>query len=312
MKVGLIRLLQEDKHPAPPGHPENPARMKKALDALLDSDIGICLVELHPGKPELSPVFRIHDTAYLDSVKEVAARGGGHLDADTYMSAGSYDAAMETAGAVIWAADEIMQGHYRRIFVAARPPGHHAERNRAMGFCIINNVAVAAESLVVNHNLERIAIVDWDVHHGNGTQHSFYDRRDVYYFSLHQFPFYPGSGASSERGEGKGEGFTLNVPMAAGTDEETYVNSFKRIIMPELEKYQPQFIIISAGFDAHREDPLASLQLTEETYSLLTSMLADIADRFSRGRILSVMEGGYEPEANTRSIYNHLKELIEK
>jgi len=311
MNIGLIQLLQEDKHPAPAGHPESAHRIKPALEHVLSSDISKNIKIIRPEPVETDLVYKVHDKDYLERARSVAEGGGGYLDGDTYMMPGSYEAAMETASAAIYAVDSIMSGDFNRIFSAGRPPGHHAEYSHGMGFCVINNTALAAEAFIERHNLNKIAIVDWDVHHGNGTQHHFYERADVYFISLHQYPFYPGSGASTERGRGEGEGFTLNFPMPAGSDDASYARAFEETIVPELEKFKPQAVIITSGFDAHREDPLASILLSEDAYTLMTRHLTGIADKYSRGRILSFFEGGYNPSSNARSLYNHLKELQE-
>ncbi|UCD94095.1 MAG: histone deacetylase [Candidatus Zixiibacteriota bacterium] len=309
MQVGIIKLIQENEHPAPPGHPENPRRMKAAVDYVSRSDISGDLVDVVPGEVDSSAIGRIHDERYLNLVEAVSSRGGGYLDGDTYASPGSFEAARATASAAIAAVGEMMAGRFKRMFLAGRPPGHHAESNRGMGFCIINNAAVAAETLIGNHNLKRVAVVDWDVHHGNATQHSFYERSDVYYVSLHRYPFYPGSGASVERGSGEGDGYTLNIPLPGGTAYEKYLDEFTEKVVPALEQYRPEFMIISCGFDAHLDDPLGGMGMTEDAFGEMTRMLAELSDKHSEGRILSVFEGGYDPTANSLCLYHHLKEL---
>jgi acetoin utilization deacetylase AcuC-like enzyme len=309
MQVGIIKLLQEEKHPAPPGHPENPSRMKGALDYVFQSDISGDLVDFVPGEVDTSAIGRVHDEKYLNLAEAVSTRGGGYLDGDTYASSGSFKAAWQTASAAIAAVNEIAAGRFKRMFLAGRPPGHHAERNRGMGFCIINNAAVAAEALIGDHDLKRVAVVDWDVHHGNATQHSFYERSDLYYVSLHRYPFYPGSGASGERGRGEGEGYTLNIPLPGGTGHERYLAEFTDKVIPALEDYRPEFVIISCGFDAHIDDPLGGMGMTEQAYGEMTRMLVELSGRHCMGRILSVFEGGYDPTANGLCLYHHLKEL---
>lgn len=309
MKVGLIRSVQEDKHPAPPGHPENAERLNRALEYVLKSDVADELVEFSPEGADVNCIYNIHDRDYLDRARDVSSHGSGNLDADTYVNRGSFEAAWQTASAAIGAVDVIMRGDFKRVFLAGRPPGHHAERNRGMGFCIINNVAAAAEALIVNHELKRVAIVDWDVHHGNGTQHAFYSRSDVFYISLHRYPFYPGSGATAERGTGDGEGYTLNIPMLGGTGAEAYLKAFNEKVIPQLEKYEPEFILISCGFDAHIGDPLGGMAMTEEAYGEMTRLLVNLSRKYFDGRVLSVFEGGYNPTSNGLCLYHHLKEL---
>jgi acetoin utilization deacetylase AcuC-like enzyme len=309
MNVGLIQTIQESEHPAPPGHPENPIRLKAAMKVVMESDIAEGIVPLVPDTAEVGNAFRIHSDQYLKTVEDFSRHGGGFLDADTYVTRRSYQSAVMTARAAVWAVDTIMSGKYQRVILVGRPPGHHAEYDRAMGFCIINNVAVAAENLISRHKIERVAIIDWDVHHGNGTQHIFYERNDVFYFSIHQFPYYPGSGASAEKGVEKGEGYTINVPMPIGSDNKAYLDKFSTEIISRMDDYKPQFIIISAGFDGHRDDPLGGMNLTENGFGEMTRLLVQSAVKYCQGRLLSVVEGGYNPDANARSLYHHIKEL---
>ena len=309
MRVGLIKHIQENKHPAPQWHPETPYRMKHALQYLLESDIANEVDILNPREIDESCLKAVHDPEYLKSVENACRSGVDYLDGDTYLTSGSFDAARETAAAAIYAVDTIMSRKCDRIFLAGRPPGHHAEHNRGMGFCLINNVAVAAEAAIRYHGCRRVAIVDWDVHHGNGTQNIFYDRSDIYYMSLHRFPFYPGSGTESEQGRGEGSGYTLNIPLPPGSDVDIYMAQFKQKIIPELEKYKPELIVVSCGFDSHRDDPLGGMQMTEDGFGQITASLVEVAQRFSEGRIFSAFEGGYNPEANARSLYYHFREL---
>jgi len=303
-------MIQSDKHPAPPGHLESAERMSLAIDELMKSDLGANIEILTPEPVETDSVYKVHDSDYLDRARSISAGGGGGLDPDTYISQTSYDAAMETASAAIYAVNMIMNENHKRIFLAGRPPGHHAESDRGMGFCVINNTAVAAEELIFKHNLKRVAIIDWDVHHGNGTQRSFYNRKDVFYISMHQFPFYPGSGATSDTGAGEGEGYTLNVPIPADSEDDVFLSAFYGNVVSALNDYSPEFIIIGAGFDAHRDDPLGGLNLSGNVFGKMTTSLVEIADKYCDGRILSLFEGGYSPTANARSLYCHIKELI--
>lgn len=279
------------------------------MDYVLQSDIADRIDTLVPGDVDTSSIYSVHSRDYLDSAREIAASGGGYLDGDTYTSADSFEAALETASAAVAAADSIITGEFKRIFLAGRPPGHHAEYDRGMGFCIINNAAVAAEHLIMNHDLKRVAIVDWDVHHGSGTQHAFYNRGDVYFVSLHQYPFYPGSGAEAERGEGEGNGYTLNIPLPGGCGDEKYLDEFEKKVISGLTRFDPEFIIISCGFDAHRDDPLGGMNVTERAFGEMTAMLVELAEKCCDGKILSVLEGGYNGAANSRCLFNHLKEM---
>ena len=254
----------------------------------------------------------MHEASYLTSLKSRAPVSGRvSLDPDTSISAGSLPAAYLAAGGVLAAADAIMAGTVDHAFCAIRPPGHHAESDRAMGFCLFNNVAIAARYLQRRHGVARVLIVDWDVHHGNGTQHTFDDDPSVLFFSTHQYPHYPGTGRATERGKGKGEGLTINVPMSAGQGDEDYREIFERVLVPAADAYKPEFVLISAGFDAHRDDPLASMGLTEEGYATLTGIVAGIARRHSKSRVLSCLEGGYNLNALAASVERHVVALLD-
>lgn len=224
-------------------------------------------------------------------------------EGDTHAVRESFEAALLAAGAVNTAIDAVLQSKVGAAFCAVRPPGHHAERDRAMGFCLFNNVAIGARYAQRMHRIERVAILDWDVHHGNGTQHIFEADPTVFYISLHQYPFYPGTGAREERGVGEGEGFTLNIPLPAGTGEARYLEAFRNEIVPALQDFKPELLIISAGFDAHRDDPLANMMLTESSYGKMTEQVMGIAP------IVSVLEGGYNLDALARSAEAHIVQM---
>ena len=242
--------------------------------------------------------------------RHAPTEGRVSLDPDTSVSPGSLHAAYLAAGGALAAVDAIMANQVEHVFCAVRPPGHHAEAGRAMGFCLFNNVAIAARYVQKKYGLTRVLIVDWDVHHGNGTQHSFEEDPSVLFFSTHQYPHYPGTGRGTERGKGAGEGFTINVPMEAGEGDDEYHASFLKALAPAAGAFKPEFVIISAGFDAHKADPLASMGLTEAGYADLTDIVAGIAKRYANGRILSSLEGGYNLTALAYSVDAHIKALV--
>jgi acetoin utilization deacetylase AcuC-like enzyme len=269
------------------------------------------LARIEPRKAEDEWITQIHTPSYLAMLKTHAPTNGRvSLDPDTSMSPGSLTAAYLAAGGALAAVDAIMSQQVDHVFCAVRPPGHHAEAGRAMGFCLFNNVAIAARYVQKRYGIQRVLIVDWDVHHGNGTQHSFEDDPSVLFFSTHQFPHYPGTGRESERGRGAGEGFTIDVPMEAGEGDEEYRAIFQKSLVPAAEAFKPEFVIISAGFDAHKDDPLANMGLTEEGYADLTSLVTGIAKRHARGRILSSLEGGYHLTALAASVDRHIQTLL--
>jgi acetoin utilization deacetylase AcuC-like enzyme len=278
------------------------------------------IVELAPSvKPrDVKPhdafgwIEKVHANSYASRVRDVCARGGGILDqGDTVVSRGSFRAAITAVDALLTAADDVIEGSVDSGFSAMRPPGHHARPSDAMGFCLFGNVAILVRYLQEAHGLERIAIVDWDVHHGNGTQEFFWDDPDVLFISLHQSPHWPYSGLESERGAGAGEGLTINIPIAPGTSEHSYLNIFERRVPNKILEFDPDFLIISAGFDAHEQDPLGNLHLTEAGFAAMTQKLRTAADECCAGRIISALEGGYHLEALRRSVASHVRSLME-
>jgi acetoin utilization deacetylase AcuC-like enzyme len=279
-----------------PGHPERPERVRAILRTVEGSSypVPVSLREAPPANR--ADLERVHDPAYVERVAASRDRGRTVFDADTSAGEHSYEAALLAAGGALAAVRAAVSGQEAYSFVATRPPGHHAESDHAMGFCLFNNVAVAAADALAS-GLERVAIVDWDVHHGNGTQHIFASRSDVLYVSLHQSPHYPGTGTSSEIGTGDGEGYTMNLPLPAGSAEAEYLACFDELILPVLEQYRPQLVLVSAGFDADRRDPLAGMMLDHDAYEAITERLRTFADATADGRIVHLLEGGYDLEA---------------
>jgi acetoin utilization deacetylase AcuC-like enzyme len=237
-------------------------------------------------------------------------RGVQLLDADTYVTPFSTQAALLSYGGALLAVNKVMTDEWDRAFCALRPPGHHAEYDHQMGFCIFNNIAGAARYAIETYALERVAIIDFDVHHGNGTQWAFYEESSVHFTSLHQWPFYPGTGAAGETGRGNGSGFNLNLPLFAGTSGKTAIEQIKAKFLPAMEKFRPQLILVSAGFDAHREDPLASLNFEDEDFGEITGLITSVANQFCSGKIVSLLEGGYNLAALARSAEQHVKGLL--
>ncbi|RKY86637.1 histone deacetylase [candidate division KSB1 bacterium] len=292
-------------------HPENPERLNAIVSRLKETGQWEKLVHITPEPAEDKWIEEIHSRNYRKYVKDACKKGVTYLDGDTYISSDSYDIAVLAVGGVLSAVDGIMDDKMKNGFCAIRPPGHHAEKSAGMGFCIFNNVAIAARYIQKKYSLERIAIVDWDVHHGNGTQNSFYTDDSVLYVSLHQFPHYPGTGNKYETGAGKGEGFTLNFPMPAGSKDDDYLEIFREKLIPSLNNFEPQFILISAGFDAHQKDPLSGIFLSDSAYEEMTEMLLEVSEKKSQGRLLSVLEGGYNLNVLGNVISLHIQKLME-
>ena len=294
-----------------PGHPESPNRLRAIMQRLEESGTAAHLTRIEPRRAEDEWITQVHSPSYVASLNRHAPTSGRvSLDPDTSMSPGSLPAAYLAAGGALAAVDAIMAQQVDHVFCAVRPPGHHAEAGRAMGFCLFNNVAIAARYVQKKYGLTRVLIVDWDVHHGNGTQHSFEEDPSVLFFSTHQYPHYPGTGRGTERGKGAGEGFTVNVPMEAGEGDAEYHAIFLKSLVPAADAFKPEFVMISAGFDAHKDDPLASMGLTEAGYADLTDIVAGIAKRHANGRILSSLEGGYNLTALAYSVDAHIKALV--
>ena len=291
-------------------HPENASRILPAANRLKQ-----LATQLNCSYPSWNPLSaeelaRVHEPAYIDCVRRMAQRGGGMLDPDTVVSARSYDVATSAAGAVCHAVDQVLGGQAQRAFCLVRPPGHHATGNRAMGFCLFNNVALAARRSVERHGLARVLIVDWDVHHGNGTQEIFWEDPQVGFFSIHRYPFYPGTGAADETGAGAGLGTTLNVPIEVGTSRPEFLQQFRQGLETLAARMRPQLVLISAGFDAHRLDPIGSLGLESDDFTPMTQAVLEIAAAHAGGRVVSMLEGGYHPAAVGECVERHVQQLL--
>jgi acetoin utilization deacetylase AcuC-like enzyme len=277
-----------------PGHPESRLRLERGMAALADAGLLARMMLVRPRQVELSLLEKVHSPAYVATVRQIADRGGGHLDADTYLGGRSYDAALLAAGGVVELVRAVVSGRAASGFALVRPPGHHARPGRGMGFCLFNNVAVAARSVLDELGLSRVLIVDWDVHHGNGTQEIFYSSSQVLFFSTHQYPHYPGTGSGQETGAGAGLGHTVNVPLPAGVGDAGFRRIFSEILDPLAERFRPDMILVSAGYDAHWNDPLASLCLSLGGYWEMVRSVAALAGRLCGGRLVVTLEGGYD------------------
>ena len=305
--VGFVTHPDYLAHQTGLTHPERPERLRAITDRLRECGLLQDLSPIQPRPAETAWIEQVHSPDYVSRVAESCRRGRAIIDSmDTGISSRSYDVSLLAAGGALAAADAVMEGRVREAFCAVRPPGHHALREVAMGFCLFNNIAVTARYLQRRHGLSRILIVDWDVHHGNGTQDAFYDDPSVFFFSIHQYPFYPGTGSRAEMGEGPGAGFTLNAPMEAGCGDDEYLRVFEQILAPRVRDFRPEFILVSAGFDAHREDPLGGMSLTERGYARLTGTVRGWAEDLCGGRLISMLEGGYDLGALARSVESHL------
>src|SRR5215211_1893870 len=289
-------------------HPENAGRLL-AIDTALER------LELLAGRPEIpfnaapdDVLARVHDPRYIAGIREFSAQGGGWLDADTPVGAHSVDVAALAAGAGVAAVDAALDGGAQHGFVLVRPPGHHATPSRGMGFCLFNTIAIAAAHALAR-GLNRVLIVDWDVHHGNGTQDAFFETDEVLFCSVHQWPLYPGTGAASERGAGRGAGYTINVPLAPGANDDAYTDVFDQVILPAANAFRPQIVLISAGFDAHADDPLAGMLVTARGFGDLARRVVPVADEHADGSIVAFLEGGYDPSALAASVVATLAAL---
>ncbi len=295
------------EHQTPMGHPERADRLRAIEQALEAEKFQTLAREQAPMAPA-EVIALCHPMDYVDAIRNASPdQGVIHLDADTAMSPGSLEAALRAAGGGMRGVDEVMGGTASNAFVAVRPPGHHAETARPMGFCLFNSAAIAARYAQKKHGAERVAVVDFDVHHGNGSQDIFWADKTVMYCSTHEMPLYPGSGSSSERGE---HDTIVNAPLRAGDGGRQFREAFERVILPRLRAFKPDFVVISAGFDAHTRDPLANLNLVEADYTWVTQQLMQIADECAQGRIVSMLEGGYDLQGLSRSVAAHVTALM--
>jgi acetoin utilization deacetylase AcuC-like enzyme len=311
--AGSTGFLYDDiylKHETGANHPERPERLTAIVQRLEQKGELKNLARLRPAPASLEWITTVHTPEYVERVRKSCQSGTGYVDSpDAPASGSSYEVALHAVGGVQTAVDAVMEGRIRNAFCAIRPPGHHALKDKAMGFCLFNNVSIAAKYIQKKHRLGKVLIVDWDVHHGNGTQAIFYDDPSVFYFSVHQSPFYPGSGSAEEKGAGKGLGFTRNVPLAPGSGDADYRKAFVDGLEPAAAAFKPDFVLISAGFDAAQGDLLGGMKVKPEGYAELTRIVKGIADRCCHGRLVSVLEGGYDLESLATSVEAHVRAL---
>ncbi|MGX1790049.1 histone deacetylase family protein [Bosea sp. NPDC055332] len=307
MTTLLISHPSSLRHVTPPGHPERADRIR-AVEQALEEERFALLQRVDAPEGTLAQVALCHPAAYAQAIVEAAPQEGMvQVDADTIMSPGTLSAALHGVGAAVHAVDEVMTRRATNAFSAMRPPGHHAESDKAMGFCFFNNAGIAARHAQRTHGAERVVIVDWDVHHGNGTQEIFWGDASVLYASTHEMPLYPGTGAPSERGE---HGTIVNAALRAGDGTDAFRDAFESAILPRLEAFRPDLVIISAGFDAHWRDPLANINLKEADFAWATQKLMEIADHHAGGRLVSILEGGYDLEGLSKSTAAHVNALM--
>jgi len=300
MKVGLVYDPIYLKHDTGQ-HVENAKRLEAIISYLQQTQLKPQLTLIRPRAATIDELSLVHHTRYISHIQDVAQRGGGWLDVDTVMSPDSYQAAVYAAGGAIRASEAVMDGEVSSAFALVRPPGHHATSQQAMGFCLFNNIAIAAKYALTKYKLERVVIIDFDVHHGNGTQAAFYNDPQVLYISTHEFPFYPGTGRIEETGS-PGTGSTINIPLPAGCGDEEYLQAFQQIIVPATQRFNPQLILVSAGYDLHWADELALMQVSTNGFAQMVRNIKGLADELCGGRLLFSLEGGYNLRALAYSV----------
>src|SRR5512139_629185 len=312
MTLAIIKDDRYLEHKAGEAHPESPNRLRVIHDLIAREFSDLPLIQ--PRLATEDELAAVHDPSYIRTVANTEGQAFTRLDPDTGLSARSYEVARLAAGGLLNAVDALLTPDASHlsvssVFAFVRPPGHHAERGRGMGFCLFNNIAVAAEYAIEKHGLKRILIVDWDLHHGNGTQKAFYDRSDVLFFSSHQYPHYPGTGDLDEVGSGKGEGFTVNAPFPSGFGDSEYIAVYDRILRPIAMEYRPELVLVSAGFDPYIKDPLGGMEVTGDGFGNLASIVRAIADATCGGKVLHTLEGGYNPDGLREGVRSVLQAL---
>jgi len=310
--TGIVRDERFMEHQMGPYHPESPERLEVIYAMLDGADMKGSFREVPVRRAKREELLRIHSPEYVEELAATEGKEYTYLDPDTQTSSGSYEAALLAAGGMCKAVSLVHSGELDNAFALVRPPGHHAEKARAMGFCLFNNVAIGARYAQEYLNLQRVLVVDWDLHHGNGTQHSFENDPSILYFSTHQYPFYPGSGGLNEVGIGRGEGFTVNVPLSGGYGDGEYVGIFERILRPIAIEFNPDIILVSAGFDIHKDDPLGGMRVTPAGFASMTRSIMAMGEECCKGNVVLTLEGGYDIQGQCDSVKAVLKELSEQ
>lgn len=307
-RIGIVRHPIYREHDMGIYHPESPERLQVIEREINKATFKEPLIEIPPRSALTKDLQRVHSLSYIHQISSTSGKNV-RLDPDTSTSPKSYDAALMAAGGVMEAVDWVLDKKVDQVFALVRPPGHHAEDDRAMGFCLFNNIAIAAKYAIEVKKVKRILIVDWDLHHGNGTQHSFYSNPRVLYFSTHQYPYYPGTGSLQEIGEGEGEGYTVNIPLSTGKGDEEYANLFRHILIPIAKSFRPELILVSAGFDIHEGDPLGGMNVTDTGFARLAHLILSLANKTCGGRLVFTLEGGYNVEGEAKAVVNILHTL---
>ena len=306
LKTAFIYHPDYLNHDTGYGHPERPDRLRASLAVLQQSDVWDQLHHIDPQPATTEQVAYAHNSGYSEHIR-LSCESEISLSYDTPVCHDSYDIALLSTGGVLCAAEAVATNQVKNAFAMVRPPGHHATPGQSMGFCLFNNIAATARYLQREHGVGKVAIVDWDVHHGNGTQDIFYEDESVFFFSIHQSPLYPGTGSRYEQGSGKARGTTLNMPMPRDTGDDEYIRVFEDVLIPALQDFSPEFILISAGFDAHYLDPLANIYITSEGFAALTDLVMDVAEEIASGNVVSALEGGYSLDGLSESIVAHVR-----
>ena len=311
-KTGIVKDTRYLQHSAGFAHPESPERLAAIYEMLDNPLMHWKFTHIEPRVATHKEIETIHSPSYVEFIASTAGQSCVYLDPDTATSPETYEIAKLAVGGVCNAIDEVMDGKVDNAFAFVRPPGHHAEQDAAKGFCVFNNIAIGAMHAISKYNLKRILIVDWDLHHGNGTQHSFYNDPRVLYFSTHQYPYYPGTGALPEIGRGPGEGYTINVPLREGAGDASFVKIFRKILQPVALEFKPELILLSAGFDTYFQDPLGGMRVKPEGFANMARILLNIAGTCCQGRFVAVLEGGYHISGLTRSVKAVLEEMLDE